>query len=129
MKGKIDGDFDGRVITTSQGNKIVIHMGEVQSITSLGVQAFEKFLKSLGKRQVVLLHVSAVFASQLIMLPTLRNAMKVESAKLPFLCPSCGSTKHGSVPFKAGAERDHAPKCDCGATMELDGLPEQYLPR
>jgi hypothetical protein len=32
------------------------------------------------------------------------------------------------VPFTVAALVEHTPDCSCGAKMELDGLPEQYLP-
>jgi hypothetical protein len=32
------------------------------------------------------------------------------------------------VPWAINASVEHAPRCECGAQMELDGLPEQYLP-
>jgi len=74
-------------------------------------------------------HVSPAIASQLTMIPNLCGTRTtVESAKLPFTCPACGAEKTHSVPFRAGANVEHAPKCSCGAAMELDGLPEQYLP-
>ena len=75
------------------------------------------------------LHVSPAIASQLTMIPNLCGTRTtVESAKLPFTCPACGAEKTHSVPFRAGANVEHAPKCSCGSAMELDGLPEQYLP-
>ena len=77
---------------------------------------------------MVIIHISPAIASQLTMIPNLAAHTTVESAKLPFVCPACGAEKSHSVPFRANANVENAPKCSCGATMELDGLPEQYLP-
>ena len=101
----------------------------VRSISSLGVRAFEHFVHSLPA-DVVLVHVSPAIAQQIVMIPNLvGNHTHVESAKLPFVCPACGSEKAHSVPFRVGSAAENAPACaSCGATMELDGLPEQYLP-
>ena len=97
-------------------------------ISSLGVRAFEYFVQALPA-DVVLVHVSPAIASQLTMIPNLCGVRTtVESAKLPFTWLACGAEKSHSVPFHAGANVEHAPKCACGAVMELDGLPEQYLP-
>ena len=126
--GKIDERFDGASVIHDAQGKVVMHLGGVRSISSLGVRAFEHFVHALPEG-VVLVHVSPAIASQLTMIPNLvGTATTVESAKLPFTCPACGAEKSHSVPFRARANVEHAPKCACGALMELDGLPEQYLP-
>jgi hypothetical protein len=73
--------------------------------------------------------VSPAVACQIAMIPNLMpERVRVESAKLPFVCPACGAEKTHSVPFSTAQLLSHAPDCTCGARMELDGLPEQYLP-
>jgi anti-anti-sigma regulatory factor len=128
IAGKIDERFDADAVIAEAHAKVVMHLGGVRSISSLGVRAFEHFVHAL-KHEVVLIHVSPAVASQIAMIPNLMppNA-HVESAKLPFVCPSCGAEKVHSVPFSAAQLGDHAPACTCGAKMELDGLAEQYLP-
>jgi anti-anti-sigma regulatory factor len=128
IAGKIDERFDGASVIDDAKGKVVMHLAGVRSISSLGVRAFEQFVQALPE-DVVMVHISPAIASQLTMIPNLVGARTfVESAKLPFTCPACGSEKSHSVPFRAGANVEHAPKCACGAAMELDGLPEQYLP-
>ncbi len=128
IAGKIDERFDGAGVLHEAHGKVVMHLGGVRSISSLGVRAFEMFVQALPA-DVVLVHVSPAIASQLTMIPNLCGTRTtVESAKLPFTCPACGAEKTHSVPFRAGANVEHAPKCSCGMQMELDGLPEQYLP-
>ncbi len=107
---------------------MVIHLGGVRSISSLGVRAFESFIDAMSPHEVVLIHLSPAIASQMAMIPNLCQGAKVESAKLPFSCPACGAEKAHSVPWRANAAVEHAPSCSCGAKMVLDGLPEQYLP-
>jgi anti-anti-sigma regulatory factor len=127
IAGKIDERFDGESVIHDAKGKVVLHLGGVRSISSLGVRAFEHLVH--GLREVVLIHISPAIASQLTMIPNLvGDNTKIESAKLPFTCPACGAEKTHSVPFRARANVEHAPKCACGAVMELDGLPEQYLP-
>lgn len=128
IAGKIDERFDPSAVLADARGKVVVHLAGVRSISSLGVRAFEHFVQALPD-EVVLIHVSPAIASQLAMIPNLVGARaRVESAKLPFTCPACGAEKSHSVPFAAGASVEHAPACSCGARMELDGLPEQYLP-
>ena len=129
--GKIDERFDGGpVVQAAEGNhgKVVLHLGGIRSISSLGVRAFEFFVESLKQHEVVMIHVSPAIASQMVMIPNLGGHATVESAKLPFACPACGSEKSHSIPWRPNSAVEHAPKCTCGAKMELDGLPEQYLP-
>jgi hypothetical protein len=129
--GKIDEKFDGSTVIEAagrNGGKVVMHLGGIRSISSLGVRAFEMFVEALAGHEVVLIHVAPAIASQMTMIPNLCQGAKVESAKLPFVCPSCGAEKSHSIPWRANASIENAPNCSCGAVMELDGLPEQYLP-
>jgi hypothetical protein len=128
IAGKIDERFDASPVLQSARGKVVMHLGGVRSISSLGVRAFEHFVHALPD-EVVLIHVSPAVANQIAMIPNLMPPrVRVESAKLPFVCPVCGAEKVHSVPFRVEALASHAPSCVCGAKMELDGLPEQYLP-
>jgi hypothetical protein len=128
IAGKIDERFDAPTVTEETAAKVVLHLGGIRSISSLGVRAFEHFMQGL-RSEVVMIHVSPAIASQLTMIPNLVGSnARVESAKLPFTCPACGAERAHSVPFRSGANVSHAPTCACGATMELDGLAEQYLP-
>ncbi len=131
LRGKIDADFDGSaIVRAATGRRVAIALAEVDAISSLGVFALTRFIEALkGRdREIVFLHVSAVLARQLAILPGLFAAVQVESARLPFLCGRCGAEDTASIPFRAGADVTHAPRCSCGATMELDGIAEQYLP-
>jgi hypothetical protein len=128
VAGKIDEGFDGAAIATDAAARLVIDLSGVRSISSLGVRALESFLASLAGRNVTLVEVSPAIASQLAMIPNLAGAAKVESARLPFVCPACGAERDHSVPYRAGASTANAPRCDCGARMDLDGVAEQYLP-
>jgi hypothetical protein len=130
VAGEIGDTFDVTpIVQAAKGDKVVIHLGEVHSLTSVGVRNFEELVNGFGKREVVLIHISPAIAMQVVMIPGLTGAARVESAKLPFLCPQCAAEAQHSIPWKARSHLEHAPKCGkCGATMELDGIPEQYLP-
>lgn len=131
VSGKIDEKFDGTQVVEAAhaaAGRVVMHLGGIRSMSSLGVRAFESFVAALRHREVVMIHISPAIASQLTMIPNLCPGVLVESAKLPFACPSCGAEKSHSVPFRAGANVENAPTCICGTRMELDGIPEQYLP-
>jgi anti-anti-sigma regulatory factor len=130
--GKIDEHFDGKEIlqAADRARKVSLKMDGVRSISSLGVRALESFMNALGDRQVVLEEISAAMANQVTMIPNLLGNATVKSAKLPFVCPSCGAEGAHSVPYVSGAGTTHAPTCDqCGKKMEFDGFSEEYLPR
>jgi anti-anti-sigma regulatory factor len=129
VAGKIDEKFDGQqIIDAAKKHKVVMHLGGVRSISSLGLRAFESFVASLLTGELILIHLSPAIANQLTMIPNLCQGAKIESAKLPFVCPACGAEKPHSVPWRPDGHVTNAPDCACGSKMELDGLPEQYLP-
>jgi anti-anti-sigma regulatory factor len=130
VTGKIDEKFDpSTIVEAAHGTtKVVVHLGGIRSISSLGVRCFESFVEALSAHELVLIHVSPAIANQIAMIPNMAGTAHIESAKLPFICPMCGAEKPHSVPWRANAAVDSAPKCACGSPMELDGLPEQYLP-
>ena len=101
----------------------------MRSISSLGVRALEGFMRELGAKQVFLDDISAAMANQFSMIPNLLANAQVRSAKLPFVCPSCGTEHLHSIPYHNGAGTTHAPECpSCKTKMEFDGFSEEYLP-
>ena len=131
LAGKIDEKFDGNEILAQAkpGQRVTLRLDGVRSISSLGVRALEHFMQRLGDRDVVLEDISAAVANQVTMIPNLLGRATVTSAKLPFVCPSCGTAKDHSIPWRANAHLEHAPSCTCGGRWELDGMPESYLPQ
>jgi anti-anti-sigma regulatory factor/predicted RNA-binding Zn-ribbon protein involved in translation (DUF1610 family) len=131
LAGKIDEKFDGKQIleAAKPGQRVTLRLDGVRSISSLGVRALEHFMHQLGQREVVLEDISAAVANQVTMIPNLLGNATVKSAKLPFVCPSCGTEEARSVPYEHDAATTHAPKCSaCGAKMDFDGFTEEYLP-
>jgi anti-anti-sigma regulatory factor len=131
LTGKIDEKFDGNQILAQArpGQRVTLRLDGVRSISSLGVRALEHFMQKLGNREVVLEDISAAVANQVTMIPNLLGRATVKSAKLPFVCPSCGVEEARSVPYVKDAATTHAPKCSaCGAKMDFDGFSEEYLP-
>jgi hypothetical protein len=131
LVGKIDERFDGKSILAAlrPGQRMRLRLDGVRSISSLGVRALEQFMTQLGEREVVLEEISAAVANQMTMIPNLLGRAIIKSAKLPFVCPSCGTEEARSVPYQKDAASVHAPRCNsCGARMEFDGFSEEYLP-
>jgi hypothetical protein len=130
MSGDIDDDFDGShvLMSANDGKRVVLHLGGIRSITSVGVRNLDDFVAAFAPREVALIHISPAVAVQIIMIANLCGNARIESAKLPFHCPSCNAESQHSVPWRAGAHLDNAPKCSCGMSMQLDGVPDQYLP-
>jgi anti-anti-sigma regulatory factor len=129
--GKIDEHFDpGDILkAAATATKVVVQLDGVRSISSLGVRALEAFLRELSRKPVVLEDISAALANQFSMIPNLLGTAQVKSARLPFVCASCGTEQQHIVPYQAGAASSHAPNCgSCGKPMEFDGFSEEYLP-
>ena len=131
--GKIDEHFDGKDIlaAASEAKTVVLKLDGVRSISSLGVRALEGFMRSVSKGNPTLFldEISAAMANQFSMIPNLLAGATVRSAKLPFVCPSCGTETLHAIPYEAGAGSTHAPSCpQCKAKMEFDGFSEEYLP-
>lgn len=132
LVGKVDEKFDGESILAAlrPGQRLRLRLDGVRGISSLGVRALESFMAKLGEREVVLEDISAAVANQVTMIPNLLGRATVASAKLPFICPSCGTEEARSIPYEPDAATTHAPKCSaCGARMDFDGFSEEYLPR
>lgn len=131
IAGKIDEKFDGKEILAAArpGQRVDLRLDGVRSISSLGVRALEHFMQQLGARDVVLEEISAAVANQVTMIPNLLGRAIVKSAKLPFVCPRCGTEEARSIPYQPNATTTHAPACSaCGAKMDFDGFSEEYLP-
>jgi predicted RNA-binding Zn-ribbon protein involved in translation (DUF1610 family)/anti-anti-sigma regulatory factor len=131
ITGKIDEKFDGKEVLAAAkpGQRVSLRLDGVRGISSLGVRALEHFMQKLGNRDVVLEEISAAVANQVTMIPNLLGRATVKSAKLPFVCPSCGAEEARSIPYQPNAAATHAPKCtSCGAKMDFDGFSEEYLP-
>jgi hypothetical protein len=131
LVGKIDEKFGGGEILerARPGQRVRLRLDGVRSISSLGVRAFEQFMQALGKREVVLEEISAAVANQVTMIPNLLGGASIKSARLPFVCPSCGAEETRSVPYVKDATITHAPKCSqCSTKMDFDGFTEEYLP-
>jgi hypothetical protein len=129
--GKIDEKFDPQPLLDrlKPGQTLRLRLDGVRGISSLGVRAFEHFMARLGERDVVLEDISAALANQVTMIPNLLGRATVRSARLPFVCPSCGTEEARSIPYVPDAATAHAPKCSaCGARMDFDGFSEEYLP-
>jgi anti-anti-sigma regulatory factor len=129
--GKIDEHFDAREILQAAAGamKVSLQLDGVRSISSLGVRQLEAFLRELGTKKVVLEEISAALANQFSMIPNLLGSAEVKSAKLPFVCASCGTEQLHTIPYQAGAALSHAPTCgSCNRPMEFDGFSEEYLP-
>jgi len=128
--GKIDEHFDGRDIleAAADSTRVTLKLDGVRSITSLGVRALEVFMRALQGREIVMEEISAAMANQFTMIPNLLGGAIVKSARLPFVCPSCGNEQLGAIPYVPGAAQSNAPVCNCGTKMEFDGFSEEYLP-
>lgn len=126
VSGRIDGVLELPAPPPS-AQRFVLHLGGVTSISALGVRLFEELLTQLPL-PTTLIHVSPAIAIHVNLVPSLSQIAHVQTAWLPFVCGDCEAERRELLPWRHGADRRYAPVCECGATMQLDGLPEHYLP-
>lgn len=128
VSGKIDENFRPDPVEPSYTGTVFVRLDGVRALSSQGVRELESFIAALAPRPVVLQALSPAVSSQVAMIPNLFGGAKIESVQLPFTCPQCLKEQNATVPWKSQAHLENAPKCECGTTMELDGLAEMYLP-
>src|SRR5262245_7823116 len=105
LAGEIDDEFDGEMVQklVQEAKSVVLHLGLVRNISSVGVRHLDNLVNGFAPRPVSMIHISPAIAAQLIMIPGLCGNASVETAKLPFRCASCGAESMHSVPWKQGA--------------------------
>lgn len=128
VSGKIDENFHPDPVEPSYPGTVIVRLEGVRALSSQGVRELESFVAGLAPRKVVLQALSPAVASQVAMIPNLFGQASIESVELPFTCPACLKEKNATIPWSRQAHVEHAPKCECGQAMELDGLAEMYLP-
>jgi anti-anti-sigma regulatory factor len=127
IAGKIDASFEPALIPSAA--KVVVNLAEVRAISSLGIRALLVFFERLAQNQLVLVQLSPAVARQVMMIPNLvPPGAQIDSIRLPFVCDACGIEVIRSVPWRAHAEQECAPTCECGRLSRFDGMAEHYLP-
>lgn len=135
LTGEIDDQATLSDLADQLGKQVIVDLGGVRFINSVGVREWIVFLGALADRgsTVVLRNCSEPMVHQMSMVVEARGAADVESFHAPFLCDDCASERSLVLSVAANKEtlearKVPAQKCpDCGGTMHFDDFPNRYL--
>ena len=114
-------------------NKIVIDLGGVWRINSVGVMLWLAFMRSLGTRKVAFRRCHPVIVEQLNTVMDFRGMAKIESILAPYFCSSCNREQNeelviGRDVSPTNLSQFPARKCSqCHSAMQFDDIPDRYL--
>jgi anti-anti-sigma regulatory factor len=135
----IEGEMDDQAtladLVDQLGPKVVVDLGGVRFINSVGVREWIIFLRSMADAgaQVVLRNCSEPMVHQMNMVVEARGQAQVESFHAPYLCEACAAER--SVILQMAAHRPQllkhqipSARCpECNADMIFDDFPARYL--
>jgi anti-anti-sigma regulatory factor len=135
LVGEVDDQATLSDLATQLATRVVVDLGGVRFINSVGVREWIVFLGALADRgtKVVLRNCSEPMVHQMSMVVEARGSADVDSFHAPFLCDDCASERSLVIQVAANLEtlkarKVPAQKCpDCGGTMHFDDFPNRYL--
>jgi len=135
LKGQLDDQATLSELLDQIGTHVIIDLGGIRFINSVGVREWIVFLGALVERgtRVVLRRCSEPMVHQMNMVVEAGAGAQVESFFAPFVCSGCGSEQ--SVAIQVALIKDQLlartvppqPCPDCGDSMRFDDFPNRYL--
>ena len=132
----VSGDFtenaDFTPLLAQEGTRLVFDLAEVRRINSCGVREWINFVNALQKagRSFSLERCSVPFVNQLNMISNFRGGAEVLSIFAPYFCEGCGAQHTRLLVLDSAVFstlKEQVPCPACGAPMELDDTPENYV--
>jgi hypothetical protein len=132
LKGEIDEFAElPRLAAALTGPELVLDLGLVERINSVGIGMWTKMLEALGARPLTLRRCPPVMVEQLNLVRKFRGNARVASVLLPFACPKCRTMQLPELDLAQYRPDDplpEGPKCStCGGPTEFDDLVNRYL--
>ncbi|HTJ44839.1 MAG TPA: STAS domain-containing protein [Kofleriaceae bacterium] len=135
IAGEMDDQATLSELSPSLSGKIIVDLGGVRFINSVGVREWIIFLHDLEEKKckVVLRNCSERIVHQMNMVLEARGDAEVESFHAPYVCDKCGAEHAISIQVAPNREQllsfeIPTQTCpDCGGTMQFDDLPNRYL--
>ena len=127
LQGVIDERAELAADAVPAGGPVVLDLGGITAITSLGVKQWIEFVRSLAKRSpdIRVRRVPAILVGQASMIRTFFQRAEVESFYSPWSCPGCRGHHDQLHPWGEAVPAMLAcPKC--GAAMVFDDLLQAY---
>jgi anti-anti-sigma regulatory factor len=135
LSGEVDDQATLSDLVDQLASHVMVDLGGVRFINSVGVREWIVFLSALADRKVrvVLRNCSEPMVHQMSMVVEARGSAEVESFHAPYLCDDCASERSLVLPVAPHLEALRARKVpaqtcpDCGGTMHFDDFPNRYL--
>ena len=123
------------LLDMAQGNRLILDLGGITFINSLGVRDWIRLQASATQRgiQVEMRRVAEVIVHQLNMIIATRGTARVTSFFAPYACDACGREESLLIDAVANgaslmALQAPAMNCpECGAQMAFNDFPERYF--
>jgi anti-anti-sigma regulatory factor len=135
----LDGEMDDRAtlsdLTDQLADNVIVDLGGVRFINSVGVREWILFLRALEDegRRIVLRNCSEPMVHQMNMVVEARGPAEIESFYAPYLCETCAGEASivldvaSHLPALKAQQMPTRPCPDCGGTMVFDDFPNRYL--
>jgi anti-anti-sigma regulatory factor len=135
LAGELDDQATLSDLVDELGATVIVDLGGVRFINSVGVREWIIFLHALADRgaAVTLRACSQPMVHQMNMVVEARGAAEVESFQAPYLCESCAAEASITLDVADNKAAFHAFKmptqtcADCGGTMQFDDFASRYL--
>jgi len=135
LRGQLDDQAALSTLLDQLGKRVVIDLGGIRFINSVGVREWIVFLSALIGRgtKVVLRNCSEPMVHQMNMVVEAGSGAEIESFHAPFVCSGCGSEQSVVLEVEPIREQLKArtvppqPCPDCKDTMRFDDFPNRYL--
>lgn len=120
------------VLRSAADGPLVLDLGEVRRISSVGVREWLHFVQALAAtpHAHVVVRLAPSLVRQMNMIAGFSGALEVRSVCLPYYCDACG---HEQTSVLVLSERGQNPIeatqvcASCGGRAEFDDLPGSYL--
>lgn len=135
LSGVIDEHARLHEVVTPEHRRLVLDLGDVTFINSLGVRDWIRFLAKLAadRIQLELVRVAEPLVHQFNMIVATRNGAQVRSFFAPFACDACGLEKSICLEVQPNLQALRALRppdvaCPtCRAPMAFNDFPERYF--
>ncbi|MBK7861053.1 MAG: hypothetical protein IPJ65_21085 [Archangiaceae bacterium] len=130
LSGPLSEKDDLTRLAAQLSGEVRVDVGGVGRINSAGVKGWMSFVAALPDSvQLVFERCPAGFVSQLNMVAGFIGKGRVASVAVPYTCPSCGESADPivSVSPLRDLPATHGPCPRCGAMLELDVSPDEFL--
>lgn len=131
LTGPLTEQVDFSALPERLDGDVRVDASGISRITSAGVVEWVAFITHLpASARLRFEACSVAFVNQLNTVRSFIGDGRVESICVPYLCPGCGASEEPVMnleQLEAGLPLTRGPCATCGASLELDVPPDDYL--